>query len=205
MSTRDHWERVYAAKTEDRLGWYAPHLQTSVGWVRKLGLPANAAIIDVGGGASTFVDDLLDSGYQDLTVLDISGKALATARDRLGERSGQVTWLCADITTTRLASAKYALWHDRAAFHFLTDAKDRDAYRRNLSGSLRPGGHLVIGTFAPEAPPRCSALPVRRYSKAQLVDEIGPAFALVNDVQELHVTPGGVEQMYRFCLFRRVS
>ena len=204
MSSQDHWEQVYAAKTADRLCWYTPHLGIPVGWVKKLELPPDAAIVDVGGGASTFVDDHLDAGYRDLTVLDISGKALATARDRLGDRSRQVTWLCADITTTRLASAKFALWHDRAVFHFLTDAKDRDVYRRNLSDALRPGGYLIIGTFAPEAPPRCSGLPVRRYSKAQLVDEFGPAFALVNDVKELHVTPGGVEQMYQFCLFRRV-
>ena len=203
--TRDHWEQVYAARTADRLGWYTPHLRIPVGWVRKLGLPADAAIIDVGGGASTFADDLLDAGYQDITVLDISGKALSRAQERLGERSGLINWLRADLAEARLPVAQYALWHDRAVFHFLIEAEDRDAYRRILSEALQPNGHLIIATFAPEAPPRCSGLPVCRYSKNQLVDEFGPAFTLVSAVEELHVTPGGVEQMYQFCLFRTVA
>lgn len=205
MSRQDHWEQVYKSKTLDKLGWYAPHLQTSVDWIENLGLSADSPIIDVGGGASTLVDDLLDAGYRSVTVLDISEKALSAVRERLGAKSDLVTWLSADITTARLPDQKYELWHDRAVFHFLTDPKDRNAYRQNLLTALKVDGHVIIGTFAPEAPPKCSGLPVRRHSKQQLVDELGSEFVLVNHVKELHITPGGVEQMYQFCRFRRIA
>ena len=205
MSRQDHWEQVYGSKTTDKLGWYAPHLRTSIEWIQGLGLSADSPIIDVGGGASTLVDDLLDAGYRSITVLDISKQALSTVRDRLGGRSDLVTWLRADITTAGLPDREYELWHDRAVFHFLTEEQDRIAYRQNLLTALQINGHVVIGTFAPEAPPRCSGLPVRRYGRHQLADELGREFALVNHVKELHVTPGGVEQMYQFCQFRRIA
>jgi len=204
MNRRDHWEQVYRSKTADKLGWYAPHLQTSIDWIKKLGLSADSPIIDVGGGASTLVDDLLDAGYRSITVLDISAKALSMVQERLGEQSSLVTWLNADITTAELPDQAYMLWHDRAVFHFLIEPNDRNAYRQNLLTALQPNGHVVIGTFAPEAPPRCSGLPVRRYSKEQLADELGAELVLVNHAKELHITPGGVEQMYQFCEFRRV-
>jgi len=204
MSSRDHWERVYRSKSVDRLGWYAPHLQTSIRWIENLGLSADSPIIDVGGGASTLVDDLLDAGYRSVTVLDISPTALSKVRQRLGGKASRVTWLSADITTAELPDKAYELWHDRAVFHFLTEPNDRNAYRQKLLNALRPKGHVIIGTFALEAPPKCSGLPVQRYSKEQLADELGAEFALVNHVKELHITPGGVEQMYQFCEFRRV-
>jgi len=205
MGSRDHWEQVYRSKTADKLGWYAPHLQTSIGWIDSLGLPADSPIIDVGGGASTLVDDLLDAGYRSVTVLDISATALSIVQERLGRKANLVTWLSADITTAELPDRAYALWHDRAVFHFLTEPNDRRVYLRKLSNSLRPNGYAIIGTFAPEAPPKCSGLPVQRYSKEQLVDELGAEFVLVNHIKELHITPGGVEQMYQFCEFRRIA
>ena len=174
-------------------------------WIEKLELPVDAPVIDVGGGASTLVDDLLDAGYRSLTVLDISEKALSVARERLGKKADRVTWLAGDITEMEMPGNEYELWHDRAVFHFLTHPDERRRYLKNLSASLRPNGHVIIGTFAPEAPPKCSGLPVQRYSLQQLVDEFGPAFEFVDHLKELHVTPGGVEQMYLFCHFRKID
>ena len=199
MSRRAHWEQVYTGKPSDRLGWYRPRLETSLDWIRDLGLGPGAAIIDVGGGASTLVDHLLDDGFSDVTVLDVAAPALELVRARLGERSSLVTWLCGDITDVELAQDAYDLWHDRAVFHFLTEPDDRRRYRQNLERALRPGGHLVIGVFAPEAPPRCSGLPVQRYDLEQLLEEFGKNFTLLRQQKEPHVTPGGVEQMYLYC------
>ena len=205
MSNREHWEKAYTSKAADELGWYSPHLRTSIDWIEQLGLSADSTIIDVGGGASALVDDLLDAGYRSITVLDISQKALSTVQERLEEKSDLVNWLRADITTAELPCREYELWHDRAVFHFLIESKDRNAYRQNLLKALKPNGHVIIGTFAPEAPPKCSGLPVRRYGEQQLADELGSEFALVNHVKELHVTPGGVEQEYQYCQFRRIA
>lgn len=205
MSRRDHWERVYASKPVDRLGWYAPHLETSLDWIAKLALPKDAPIIDIGCGAATLIDDLLDVGYRSITAVDISRQALATLRNRLGPQSKRIEWLAADITTAELPKKAYDLWHDRAVFHFLTEAKDRKAYRQQLLEGLKPNGHAIIGTFAPEAPPKCSGLPVQRYDAEHLADEFGSTFVLLNDKKELHVTPGGIEQMYQYCLFRKTA
>lgn len=205
MSSRDHWEQVYASKPVDRLGWYAQHLRTSLDWIAELALPEEAPVIDVGCGASTLVDDLLDRGYRSITALDISEHAQSTLSQRLGVRSVAVTWLCADIVRTELPGNAYELWHDRAVFHFLTEARDRQAYRHNLSRALKPGGHVIIGVFSPEAPPTCSGLPVERYEAGQLAAELGSRFSLVKSRKKLHVTPGGVEQMYLYCLFKKTD
>ena len=204
MKRQDHWQHVYTTRATDEVGWYAPRLQTSIDWITKLGLSADSPIIDVGCGASTLVDDLLNAGYQSITALDISEQALSLAREQLSSESDLVTWLTADITTVELPAQEYELWHDRAVFHFLTEPEDRNSYRKNLLAALKPNGHVIIGTFAPEAPPKCSGLPVQRYSQQQLVDELGPEFALVNHLKEIHVTPGGIEQMYQYCQFRRL-
>lgn len=203
MNQKEHWEQVYSDKPPDKLGWYEPHLQISVSWLKSLKLPADAAIIDVGGGLSTFVDDLLAAGYQSITVLDISERALVANKARLGEKADQVTWLQGDITSVDLPAHYYALWHDRAVFHFLTTPAQRENYRRNLVKVLRRGGHIIIGTFAPEAPATCSGLPVQRYSPDQLEAFLGKDFELMRNHKELHITPGGVEQMYLYCLFHR--
>ena len=202
MSRREHWEQVYSSKPPDRLGWYKPRLQTSLDWITELSLDANAPIIDVGGGASTLVDDLLGCGYSAITVLDLAAPALQLIKARLGEQGSTVTLLCGDVTEIELGENAFELWHDRAVFHFLTDAGDRERYRANLCKALRPGGHVIIGTFAPEAPPRCSGLPVQRYDLDLLRETLGDAFELRRHQQEMHVTPGGVEQMYLYCEFR---
>ncbi|RLA05776.1 MAG: SAM-dependent methyltransferase, partial [Gammaproteobacteria bacterium] len=148
-------------------------------------------------------DDLLETGYRSITVLDISENAIATARLRLAKKADQVTWLEGDITSVDLPTRGYELWHDRAVLHFLTEPEQQRMYRDNLLKALKPGGHLIIGTFAPEAPARCSGLPVQRYSAEQLENTLGDEFELVRQHNELHVTPGGVEQMYLYCQFRK--
>ncbi|WP_455202945.1 class I SAM-dependent methyltransferase [Kaarinaea lacus] len=205
MNKKDHWEQVYSQKSIEELGWYKTHLSTSLNWIKELNLNADAPIIDVGGGASTLVDDLLIEGYQSITVLDISEKALSSVKTRLADKSKLVISLAGDITTTDLPIHYFELWHDRAVFHFLTEAEQQRKYRDNLLKALKSGGHLIIGTFAPEAPPQCSGLPVQRYSLEQLASTLGKEFELKRHHKELHVTPGGVEQMYLYCQFRRVT
>ena len=198
---KQHWEGVYTNKPSDRLVWYQPHLLTALAWIRDLNLPRDAAIIDVGGGASTLVDDLLADGFTSLTVVDLSATALEVSRHRLGEFAGAVRWLTGDIITLELPAHQFDLWHDRAAFHFLTDPADQQRYRDQVLHALNPGGHLLLGTFSPEAPPRCSGLPVRRYAETDLVDVFGIRLELQRSKKELHVTPAGVEQMYLYCHF----
>lgn len=197
-----HWERVYAEDPIEALGWYRPHLDTSLAWIEALGLDPHAPILDVGGGASTLVDDLLARGSRAVTVLDLSAKALAAARARLGEQAGLVTWVEGDITSVELSAGHYALWHDRAVFHFLTEPEQRRRYRARLLAALRPGGHAIIATFAPEAPPRCSGLPVCRYESNDLAGTLGDDLELLGHHKEMHRTPGGTEQMYLYCHFR---
>ena len=205
MNPKRHWEQVYANKPTAALGWYTPHLQTSLDWIKDLGLTANAPIIDVGGGASTLVDDLLDAGYRSITVLDLSGQALSLGKARLANRSAAVSWIEGDVTLTELPARHFALWHDRAVFHFLIEPAQQHAYRNQLLKALQPGGHFIIGTFAPEAPAKCSGLPVQRYDPQRLERTFGEEFALQRQRNELHVTPGGVEQMYLYCQFRRAA
>ncbi len=205
MNQKDHWEQVYSTRPNEKLGWYEPHLQTSLSWLKGLSPDVDAPIIDVGGGASTLVDDLLDAGYQSITVLDISEKALSSVKRRLGEKAELVRWLDGDITSVDLPTHYYELWHDRAVFHFLTAVEQQQKYRDNLLKALKPGGHVIIGIFAPEAPPRCSGLPVQRYSPEQLLNTLGGDFELKRHHKELHITPGGVEQMYIYCHFQRTA
>lgn len=205
MRQKDHWEQVYSTKPAEKLGWYEPHLQTSLNWIRGLSLAVDAPIIDVGGGASTLVDDLLNAGYRSITLLDISEKVMSSVKARLGQKAEPVTWLDGDITSVDLPTHYYELWHDRAVFHFLTELEQQQKYRDNLLKALKPGGHLIIGTFAPEAPPKCSGLPVQRYSPEQLENTLGGEFELKRHHKELHITPGGMEQMYLYCHFRRTA
>jgi SAM-dependent methyltransferase len=174
-------------------------------WIQELSLDKGANIIDVGGGASTLVDDFLADGYSSLTVLDLSQAALALTKKRLSERASSVTWLEGDITSVDLPACRYDLWHDRAVFHFLITPDQRQRYVANLLKALKPGGHVIIGTFSLEAPPKCSGLPVERYSAVKLERVLGSEFLLKKRDQELHVTPGGVEQMYLYCHFQRTA
>ncbi len=203
MSTVDHWQKIYSARPAEKLGWYKPHIQIPLRWIEKLDLASDAPIIDVGGGTSTLVDNLIEMGYRSNTVLDISKHALSSARARLGEKHRLVTWIDADITVVELPPCGYDLWHDRAMFHFLTSPEQLQNYLDTLFHALKPGGHIIMGTFAPEAPSTCSGLPVRRYSLEELRNTIGEDFDLVGHDKELHITPGGTEQMYLFCHFRK--
>ena len=205
MNQKNHWEQVYATRMAEKLGWYKPRLDTSLAWIEELDLDKSAPIIDMGGGASTLVDDLVDAAYESITVFDISQSALDVAKKRLGRQSELVMWLSGDITSYTLPPNRFELWHDRAMFHFLTEKDQQEAYRANLISALKPGGRLIIGVFAPEAPPKCSGLPVQRYDHEQLAATLGSELELVRQHKEMHVTSGSVEQLYLYCLFRRVA
>jgi len=205
MSEKTHWEHLYGSNPAEKLGWYEPHLQTSLSWIKELQLSPDAPILDVGGGASTLVDDLLDAGHRSITVMDISEKALSSSKARLGKNVESVSWLVGDITLVDLPAHYYLLWHDRAMFHFLTSREQRQKYLDNLLRSLKPGGHVILGSFAPEAPPMCSGLAVQHYSPERLESALGGMFELERHTKELHVTPGGTQQMYLYCHFRRTA
>ncbi len=205
MNRIDHWQQVYSSKLVQEVGWYTAQLSTSVGWIADLNLDPTDPIIDVGGGASTLVDDLVDKGYRDISVLDLSEKALSVARKRLGKRSNSVNWIQGDVTEAALESNHFALWHDRAVFHFLVESEQQLKYRENLLQALRPGGHFIIGCFELEAPPQCSGLPVQRYSAESLRAIIGTGFELKQHRKELHQTPSGLEQQYLYCRFQRTG
>jgi SAM-dependent methyltransferase len=202
MQSKNHWEHVYSTKAVDAVSWFQEHAETSLRLIEGTGAPPNAAIVDVGGGASTLVDGLLARGYTNVTVLDISAAALRAAQDRLGSRGRLVKWVEADITKVELPFRCYDLWHDRAVFHFLTDARDRHAYVNALLHAVKPGGHVIVATFAEDGPTQCSGLPVRRYSAEELHSEFGPPFTLVQHDKQSHRTPFGTLQEFTWCHWR---
>ena len=202
MNRKAHWERVYAAKAPEQLSWYQPRPEVSLSLIERAGLDSEARIIDVGGGASTLVDALLDRGYKNLTVLDVAEESARRAQARLEERAERVTWVLTDVVEFK-PSHPFDLWHDRAVFHFLTDAADRVGYRRALYQSLAPGGQAIIATFGPTGPEKCSGLDVVRYSPEALGEELGPSLQLEESCEELHTTPGGVSQAFVYCRFHR--
>ena len=202
---KPHWDTIYRQKRPGEVSWYQPHLTRSLQLLANAGLRPESRIIDVGGGASTLVDDLLDQGVTDITVLDISGHALAAAKARLGKRAEPVTWLEADITQVQLPDASYDLWHDRAVFHFLTGAEDRRRYLDTMRKALTPGGQAVLATFALDGPPRCSGLEVVRYSPETLHAEVGKDFRLVETISEEHWTPFQTMQRFLYCRFESLK
>lgn len=198
---RAHWENVYTTKSETEVSWFQDSAALSLELMESVGATARSAVIDIGGGASRLVDSLVARGFEHVTVLDISEAALSAARVRLGELAAKVEWVVADVTTWE-PSQVYDIWHDRAAFHFLTDATDRAAYVDRLRRALRPGGHAIIATFALGGPDRCSGLPVMRYDAASLGEALGLAFELVGSRQQEHTTPWGATQHFQFSVFR---
>ena len=202
MRTREHWEAVYEHKGPAEVSWYRPHLEHSLHFIERAGLDRDAAIIDVGGGASTLVDDLLARGYRNLTVLDVSPTAIESAKTRLGSVAAAVRWIIADITQVELAPEAYDFWHDRAVFHFLGHENDRRRYVAAVRRSLKPGGHILVATFGPEGPTRCSGLDVVRYGPDELHAEFGGAFQKVGSSTEQHATPWGTEQQFVYCFCR---
>lgn len=198
-----HWDRVYETKSPEEVSWYSPHLETSIELIKRVSNDRTRAIIDVGGGESTLVDDLLSSGYTDVTVLDISEKAIEVTKQRLGMPAGRVKWIGQNICETDLPADRYHLWHDRAVFHFLTTPEQRAAYISRAATVIRRNGHLIIGTFGPQAPERCSGLDVVRYDAAALQEEFGPQFHLLDSQITQHVTPARELQQFLYCLFER--
>jgi SAM-dependent methyltransferase len=203
MNRKSHWDSIYSTKPSAGLSWYQAHPQRSLDLIANTGLPKNVKILDVGGGDSLLVDELVVRGYQDITVLDLSRAALDRARVRLGDAAtGRVTWLERDILEADLPREAFDIWHDRAVFHFLTDADDRDSYIRSVQHAVRPGGYVIVATFAEDGPTRCSGLPVERYSAAALHATFGSDFRLLGAERELHHTPTGVEQRFTYCWCR---
>jgi SAM-dependent methyltransferase len=198
----EHWDAIYGKKRPDELSWFQPHLERSFGFVEKCGLLPHSAIIDVGGGTSTFVDDLCARGYQNVTVLDISAAAIDAARQRLGPRGHGVRWRVDDITKVQLPAAAFEFWHDRAVFHFLREPEARRRYVAQVARAVRPGGHIVVAAFGPQGPERCSGLEVVRYSADGLHAEFGATFDKVESVIETHTTPWGTEQEFVYCYCR---
>lgn len=200
---KEHWDGLHASKGAQAVSWYQPHAERSLRMIRHSGIGKNGAIIDVGGGESTLVDDLLAEGYSDVTVLDISAVALAAAARRLGKSASRVKWIEADITAVELPENAFDLWHDRAVFHFLMSAQSRAAYVAAVLRSLKSGGHLIVATFGETGPEQCSGLPVRRYRPDELHTEFGEAFTLLEHQTEEHRTPRGSVQQFVYCYLRK--
>jgi 2-polyprenyl-3-methyl-5-hydroxy-6-metoxy-1,4-benzoquinol methylase len=202
MGTRTHWEKIYTTKAPDQVSWFRPHLETSLALIKRAVNDRAASLIDVGGGESTLVDDLLEQGFQNITVLDVSQAAIDVDKTRLGEKASSVRWLVADITKVELEPNVYDVWHDRAVFHFLTAPEQRIAYVRQVARAVKPGGHVIVSTFGPEGPTKCSGLEVMRYDVESLHGEFGGSFRLVESSKELHQTPFGTTQQFLYCCCR---
>ena len=202
MDAQNHWEKIYTEKAPTAVSWYRQHLETSLKLIGRVAADPSSSIIDVGGGESTLVDDLLARGYEDITVLDISHTAIDASRKRLGDVSDRVHWLVADITQGDLPPSRYDVWHDRAVFHFLTAPDDRVAYVRQVARAVKNGGHVIVSTFGPEGPTKCSGLAVVRYDAESLHREFGVHFRLLGSSKELHQTPFGTTQQFLYCYCR---
>jgi SAM-dependent methyltransferase len=196
-----HWENLYQSKGEHDVSWFQDTPTPSLELLDEIGVTPAASVIDIGGGASRLVDRLIERGFRDVTVLDLSEAALAAAKDRLGDRASRATWIVADVTQWEPMTA-YDVWHDRAAFHFLTEEADRAAYLARLRRGLEIGGHAIIATFALDGPARCSGLPVVRYSPDSLRQTLGADFTLITSRNDSHATPWGGTQSFQFSALR---
>ena len=199
MDPELHWEKVYKSKQPTEVSWYRPHLEVSLQLIEDAAPNRGAHIVDVGAGESTLVDDLLARGYRNLHAMDLSSTALAVSKSRLAVNANKIHWVCEDVRTFSFDQHRYDVWHDRAVFHFLTDANDRIAYVRQVAHAVRPGGHVIVATFGPEGPTQCSGLNVVRYDADALHQEFGAAFELVKHCTELHKTPTGRIQQFTYC------
>jgi len=203
FNRKNHWEGIYSDKKAAEVSWYQQYPQQSLALIKATGITPQASIIDIGGGASTLVDSLLEAGYENLSVLDISHAAIEQARARLGQQAARVKWLEQDITKF-VSEDAFDVWHDRAVFHFLTDADDRASYVRAMFGALNPGGHAIVATFDLDGPEKCSGLDIVRYSPETMSEVFGDDFKLVETQTEKHTTPGGASQSFVYCRFVRV-
>ncbi len=200
MDRQKHWEQVYSNKSPLEVSWFQADPAMSLGLIQSTGIEKTAAIIDVGGGASRLVDFLLSHGFTNVSVLDISSQAIEHAHTRLGEKATEVDWLVDDITAFN-AAHKYDLWHDRAVFHFLTDANDRQKYVANMTAALAKGSHVIIATFAIGGPDKCSGLEIVQYDEAKIQNELGTEYKLLDVHHELHITPANKEQQFIYFHF----
>jgi len=199
MSSQEHWENIYRTKAPDQVSWFCPHLETSLSLIERSSRDRAARIIDVGAGESTLVDDLLAAGYTDITVLDLSQSAVDVTKARLGILANHVHWIVDDVTRAQLLPNAYDIWHDRAVFHFLTTAIQREAYVRQVANAVTRGGHVIVNTFGPEGPTKCSGLEVQRYDAGSLHAQFGSRFRLIESKKELHQTPFGTIQQFLYC------
>lgn len=203
MSITSHWQQVYETKPVTEVSWFQDHADRSLSLIRESSVGPKASIIDVGGGASTLVDDLLLQGFERVTVLDVADAALEEGKRRLGLSAARVAWIVGDITVVALPESTYDFWHDRAVFHFLVDPSHRAAYVAAALRALRPSGYLMVATFADDGPTRCSGLPTMRYSGSQLHAEFGSSFQLIKQMREIHQAPSGTAQAFTYCLLRK--
>jgi len=204
MDRKKHWERVFRDKAPDSVSWYQRHPEVSLALIAASGIDKDAGIIDIGGGASVLVDHLLDLGYRNLAVLDLSVAPMDSSRSRLGARAASVEWFAGDVTEFE-PPRRFALWHDRALFHFLTDAEDLARYVSTLRKSLQPDGTAIIATFAPDGPPKCSGLDVVRYDEASIAHELGECLQLLEVRREMHMTPWQTAQSFNYFRFKRTA
>lgn len=205
MDLREHWENIYKTKSVREVSWFSEHLGTSLELIRQFNIEPDSAIIDIGGGASTLADDLLNMGFADITVLDISGEALNFIKERLGSNAGKVKLIAENILTSELENRVYDLWHDRAVFHFLTDEDDREIYRRQLDSHLKSKGILIISGFADDGPLKCSGLNVRRHSEDDLRQFLGAGYKELFVKRVSHFTPSGTEQKFITAVFQKTE
>ena len=205
MEGKQHWEAVYSQKSSDKVSWYRPHLDRSLEFIQSCGMQHDARIVDVGGGASTLVDDLMVAGYTNLAVIDVAEAALEVAKDRLGERASTVDWIVGDVTADLLPARSTDFWHDRAVFHFLTEETARPAYLAQVMRCVKPGGHVLVATFGLDGPDKCSGLPVARYDAEGIHAVFGELFSKVGEAAEMHETPWGGAQSFVYCFCRRAT
>ncbi len=202
MDKKAHWEQVYGSKAQDAVSWYAPHLETSLKLIHQAEVNKNAAIIDIGGGESTLVDDLITEGYQNISVLDISQKAIDVSKERIGNPANKVDWHCSDITQATLPQNYFDVWHDRAVFHFLIEEAQRVKYVEQVKRSVKHGGCVIVSTFGPEGPEQCSGLDVVRYDTDNLHEQFGKSFKLIDSFKEIHKTPMGTTQQFLYSFYK---
>jgi len=202
MDTKTHWEKVYTTKEPEAVSWYRAHLETSLALIERAAHSRSASVIDIGAGESTLVDDLLATGYENITVLDVSQTAVDITKKRLGLLAKKIDWIVGDITQVQLEPLAYDVWHDRAVFHFLASIEQRAAYVRRVANAVNPGGHVIVSTFGPEGPTKCSGLDVMRYDAESLHGEFGGHFRLIESSKELHQTPFGTTQQFLYCYCR---
>lgn len=201
---KEHWENIYSNKKLEEVSWYQPTPETSLNFIAELDLPKDAAIIDVGGGDSFLVDNLLKLGFTNISVLDISGGALKRAKERLGKVAEKVTWIEADASAFQ-PQQQYDLWHDRAAFHFLTDEEKKGSYLKNLENSVKPGGYVILGTFSDKGPDKCSGIVIRKYSTGELGSLLSSDFKKLKCMNLDHHTPWDSVQNFSFCSFQKLK